>query len=108
MLLRSSRFGASDHIKQLIEEGPLTLQQFRPRLWHPEPPNPVDLRVLPELARPLRPLQREGVADRAVQIQLAPDGERGDNLAARLLQRRKVDARAVGRLFAQFLGELTL
>src|SRR5687768_18567438 len=104
MLLRSSRFGVFDRIKQLIEKRPLTLEQFRPRLWHPEPPNPVDLRVLPELARPLRPLQREGIADRVVQIQVAAHGERGDDLAARLLQRREVDARTVGWLFAQLLG----
>jgi len=41
-----------------------------------------------------------------IPLEVAPHREGGDDLAARLLQRRKVDTRTVGRRLAQFLLEL--
>src|SRR6476661_6775750 len=107
MLLRRARFGVSECIHDLTEKRPLALQKLRPRLIYREPVHPVDLRILPDVARPLRPFEREGVADRAVQVEVYPHRERGDDFAARLAQRRQVDARPVGGRFADFLFELT-
>src|SRR3954471_20758416 len=105
MLLRLGRFGVSDRMHQLIEKRSLTLQKLRPRLTYREPVRPVDLWILPDVARPLRPFDGEGVADRAVQIEVSPHRERGDDFAARLPQRREVDPRTVGRSLAKLFFE---
>src|SRR3954468_1670427 len=107
MLLRPIRFGAFDRMHQLIEKRPLTLQELRPRLIYREPAPPVDLRILPDVARPLRPFDGEGVADRAVQVEVSSHRERGDGFAARLAQRRQGDTGTVGGRFADLLFELT-
>src|SRR5262249_19526892 len=97
--------GAFDRIHQLIEKRALTLQKLRPRRINGEPVHPVDLGILPDVPRSLGPLQREGVADRAVEVEVAAHRVSGDDLSARLPQRREVDAGAVGGWLAQFLLE---
>src|SRR3982074_2456004 len=108
MLSRRGPSVAFDRPHQKIEQGPLTLEQLRLRLSHGKPTHPVDFGILPDVSRSFRPLQLERVTERALEIEVAADGECGDALAARLPQRREVDARAVGRRLAELLEKLTL
>src|ERR1700755_879309 len=106
MLLRRGRVGASDRIHQLIEKRALTLQKLRPRRINGEPAHPVDLRILPDISRTLRPLQGERVAGTPFEVEVRADREGGDDLSARLPQWRKGDASNVGRRIPQLPLEL--
>ena len=108
MSLTETRFAAFDGSHESVEQRPLTLEEFHVGLGHGKPTYAVDFRILADVARPLRPLQLERVADGALEVQIAANGERRDDLAARLLQRREVDARPVRRRLAEFLLEFAL
>src|SRR5689334_8777485 len=91
---------------EAVEQRTLTLKQFRVRLGNGKPTGTVDFGEFADLARPLRPFELEGVAERALQIEVATHRERRDDLAARLLQRRQVDALSLRCRLAEFLLEL--
>jgi hypothetical protein len=80
---------ALEQVPQLVDEGPLPLANPLRRLVESEPLSSVHLGKLSEPARTWWPLEREGVAFDVRRIAVGVDCEGVDNLAARLLHRRK-------------------
>jgi hypothetical protein len=91
-----------------IEQRPLTRQQLQPSLSHGKPCDPVDLGELPDLPGSPRPFQLEGVALAVADVQIAANGEGGDDLAAGLLDWGELEAGPGGDVEADLLTELTL
>src|SRR5690242_2837708 len=108
MLSRLARCAGFEGGREAVEQRPLTLQQLHVGLGNKKPTDTVDFGKLADLAGALWPLEFEGIADRAVEIEVTAHGECSDDLAAWLLQWRELDARSVGRRLADFLFEFAL
>ena len=77
-------------------------------LRHREPADPVDLGEDLDTAGAFGPFEFEGIAVRIGKVKIASHRERGDDLAAGLLQRCELDPRAGRRRQADLLFEFAL
>src|SRR5262245_21503696 len=61
---------------EALQQRALSLQQLHLRVGHGKPTGPVDFGEFTNVARPFRPFEFEGVAERALEVEVAAYGER--------------------------------